>query len=293
MKRFGLCIIVSLLNTAVLADAGKETDLSFVDAHVHLNQSETYLGLMETHHLPKAIVFWGRSSNNLSLIESAKAHPGSLIPFVSISPERRRYRPYWKSDDTALLAELDALLSSGHAKGIGEISVAHFPSRGFPEADFDPLGAMMTGIMRLADRHGVPINIHCEITRLREFSKLLEKFPNVKVIWAHGGYTPYFIAKRMIAQHANLTYELSARTWRNHPRSPDYTIFRNDNDVWPRWLALIEDNPTRFIVGTDASQRSRQSDSRKIESVQRLLRQLSPATRQRVAQDNILDLIGR
>ncbi len=291
MRQIYLCLILTLLPAVLPVNADEKTDLSFVDSHVHLNRSDMYLDLMSAHDLPKAVIFWGRSSENESLIEAAELHPRHLIPFVSISPERQRYRPYWREEDMALLAELDALLAGGHAKGIGEISVAHFPSRGFPEADFDLLGSMMTGIMKLSGQYDVPVNIHCEITRLREFSELLERFPTVKVIWAHGGYTPYFIAKRMIARHANLTYELSARTWRIHPRSPDYTIFRNDNDVWPQWLALIEDNPTRFIVGTDASQRSRDSDRRKIQSVKRLLRQLSPPTRRRVAHENILELV--
>ena len=194
-----LSILLASAGPTVAVDAASHTDdLTFVNAHVHLNQAETYLGLMDAYEIPRAIVFWGRSSDNDTLVAYAALHPGKLIPFVSISPERRRYRPFWLSNDTSLLAEVEEGLASGRFKGIGEISVAHFPSRGFPEADFDPLGPMMTGIMGLAARYNVPVNVHCEITRLREFSALLDKFPTVNVIWAHGGYTPYFIAKRMI-----------------------------------------------------------------------------------------------
>ncbi|MCG8545424.1 MAG: amidohydrolase, partial [Alphaproteobacteria bacterium] len=124
------------------------------------------------------------------------------------------------------------------------------------------------------------------------FERLLVAFPGVRVIWAHGGYTPYFLARRMIERHANLTYELSARTWLRHPRSPDYTIFRNETEVWPRWLALIEAHPTRFIVGTDGSQRNLDADGHKIDRVRLLLSQLTPETRALVATDNILRLIG-
>ena len=111
------------------------------------------------------------------------------------------------------------------------------------------------------------------------------------MIWAHGGYTPLFIAKRMLERHPNLTYELSARTWAEHPRSPDYTILRDGRSVWPEWLALIEAQPERFVVGTDASQRSAESDAMKFASVQSFLRQLSPATRERVARSNVLKLL--
>jgi predicted TIM-barrel fold metal-dependent hydrolase len=66
-----------------------------------------------------------------------------------------------------------------------------------------------------------------ESTRMAELSQLLERFPDVPVIWAHGGYTPLFLARRMLDRHPNLYYELSARTWPRHPRSPDYTILRD------------------------------------------------------------------
>ena len=86
---------------------------------------------------------------------------------------------------------------------------------------------MMHGILALARKHRVPVMVHIESTRMRELSALLEAFPDVPVIWAHGGYTPLFLARRMLERHPNLTYELSARTWPRHPRSPDYTILRD------------------------------------------------------------------
>ena len=284
-----LILWLALALPAAGAQAGAVT--TFVDAHVHMNRQSALLQLMDQADLQKAVVFWGRDSDNRAIGDAARAHPGRLIPFVSISPERRRYRGFWQKGDPSLLAELEAALKTGLFKGIGEISVVHFPARGFPEADFDPTGALMTGIMRLAQRYRVLVTAHCEITRLREFENLLEAFPAVQVIWGHGGYTPYFLARRMIEAHPNLTYELSARTYLRHPRSPDYTIFRNETEVWPRWLALIEAHPTRFIVGTDGTQRRLGSDRRKVERVLLLLSQLTPETRALVATGNLLRLI--
>ncbi len=290
-KSFFLSIILWLALWGPAAGAEAAAEISFVDAHVHMNRQAALLQLMDQAGLQKAVIFWGRDSDNGLLAEAARAHPGRLIPFVSISPERRRYRGFWQKDDPRLLGELEAALKTGLFKGIGEISVVHFPARGFPEADFDPTGALMTGIMRLGKQYRMPVTIHCEITRLREFERLLAAFPKVRVIWAHGGYTPYFLARRMIDAHANLTYELSARTYLGHPRSPDYTIFRNESEVWPRWLKLIEARPGRFIVGTDGSQRRLTSDQRKIDRVRLLLSQLTPKTRKMVATDNLLRLI--
>ena len=272
--------------------AEPETPIPFIDAHVHLNDEAMELELMRRYGVERAVVFWGGRSDNESVAESARRHPDLFIPFVTISPERSAYRALWQRDDPALLATLDALLASGRFRGIGEISAVHFPLPGFAEADFDPAGPTMVGILALAQRHRVPVLLHVEWTRLRELSALLERFPGVAVIWAHGGYTPLFVARRMLERHPNLTYELSARTWPSHPRSPDYTVLRDGRAVWPEWLALIEAMPERFVVGTDASQRSAGMEAMKFASVQSFLRQLTPATRERVARSNLLKLLG-
>lgn len=273
-------------------EAERAAATAFVDAHVHLNDVPMQLELMAANGIAQAVVFWGRASDNAAILAAARAHPGKFIPFVSVSPERREYRELWRRGDPRLLELLAAELRGGAFRGIGEISVAHFPSPGFPEADFDPAGPSMTGIMALAREHRLPVLIHCEITRLAEFETLLRGHRDVQVIWAHGGYTPYFLARRLLERHANLHYELSARTWRHHPRSPDYTIFMTDAEVWPEWRALIEAMPARFIVGTDASQRSRASDQSRIDSVRLLLAQLSESARSAVARDNLLRLVG-
>lgn len=267
--------------------------MPFVDAHVHLNDESMQLEMMRRFGAERAVVFWGRKSDNESIAESVKRHPELFIAFASISPERTAYRRAWDAQDAALLRTLDELLASGRFRGIGEISAAHFPSPGLSETDFDPTGPMMDGILTLARKYRVPVMVHIESTRLKELSALLEKFHDVPVIWAHGGYTPLFIARRMLERHPNLHYELSARTWPRHPRSPDYTILRDGASVWPEWLALIEAKADRFIVGTDASQRSRETEIMKFDSVQAFLRQLSPATRDRVARTNLLNLVDR
>lgn len=285
----GLSVLLSLTGMAAFAEPPR---YGFIDAHVHLNDPVMQRELMAEYGISRAVVFWGRGSSNESVLTAAEADAGRFIPFVSVSPERARYRDGWAGDGQDLLDELERLLATGRFRGIGEISAVHFPGPGFPETDFSLRSPVMLGIMAAARRHGVPVLIHCEVTRLGEFAELLDAFPDVNVIWAHGGYTPLFIADRMLRRHPNLYYELSARTWPRHPRSPDYTILRDADAAWPEWLALIEASPLRFLVGTDASHHSVAAERMKIESVQRFLAQLSPNARKSVAEDNLVRLLG-
>jgi predicted TIM-barrel fold metal-dependent hydrolase len=272
--------------------AGAAEPIPFIDAHVHLNDEAMQLELMRSHGVERAVIFWGRASDNERIADARARHPDRFIAFVSVSPEHAAYRRAWQGDAAPLLAALDTLLASGQYHGIGEVSPVHFPSPGFPEADFDVDGPMMRGLMALARKHRMPVLLHIEWTRLDAFERLLAAHRDVTVIWAHGGYTPLFVAARLLERHANLVYELSARTWALHPRSPDYTILRDGKAVWPQWLALIEAQPQRFIVGSDAAQRTREMDEARYASVQNFLRQLTPATREAVARANLKRLLG-
>jgi predicted TIM-barrel fold metal-dependent hydrolase len=302
LRWFALVAAVAVAGCADIAPARSEVagaagappsaPLRFVDGHVHLNDEAMQLDLMRRYGAERAVVFWGRDSDNESVAASASRHSDRFIAFASVSPERPAYRRHWDGDDQPMLTALDELLASGRFRGIGEISATHFPSPGFPEADYDPAGRTMNAILALARKHRVPVLVHVEWTRIDALSILLARFPDVPVIWAHGGYTPLFVALRMLDRHPNLHYELSARTWPVHPRSPDYTILRDGAKVWPQWLAAIESRSDRFLVGTDASQRSIDSDVAKFESVQAFLRQLTPTTRERVARTNLLALVA-
>ncbi len=247
---------------------------------------------MDEVGIARSVALAGRDVDNSSLLEAGRRWPGRVFPFLSVSPEHREFRPTWEADDERLVTLVDSLLSMGGFYGIGEISVSHFPAAGFPEADFDPNGRTMRSLFRLARKHRLPILIHSEITRLREFEAMLRDHRDVTVIWAHGGYTPLFLARRLLESHPNLIYELSARTWSRHPRSPDYTVFRDETAVWPEWLELVERMPTRFLIGTDAAGRSDSGDVANARRVQLFLSQLSTETRLQVGITNLDKLLG-
>jgi predicted TIM-barrel fold metal-dependent hydrolase len=276
--------------------AADEAPIPFIDAHVHLNDEAMQLALMDRFQVERAIVFWGRGSNNQSVADAARRHPRRFVAFASVSPERAAYRRYWQpgADAQPMLDELDALLASGAFAGIGEINAVHAAAHGFPEADFPLDGAAMQGIATLARKHRMPLLLHVEapMKRLAEFERLLQAHRDLTVLWAHGGYTTLPDAERVLADHPNVIYELSARTWPEHPRSPDYTILGPDRrTLQPGWRALIEAQPHRFVVGTDASHRAMAGEVLKHASVGNVLGQLSPAARQAVGQENLRVLL--
>jgi Tat protein secretion system quality control protein TatD with DNase activity len=282
-RRIALCLAVALL-------AGCAAPPALIDSHVHLNNVAMQVALMEEYGVERAVVFWGRLSDNKTVLDATEKFPGRFIPFASISPERRSYRPLWQGDDAAIVTQLRSLLATGRYKGIGEISVVHAESAGFAATDFDPNGTVMQGIMALAREYRLPVMIHCETTREAAFTQLLDAFPDIAVIWAHGGYASAADARRLLGRHPNLYYELSARTWPRHPRSTAYTVMPG-GILAPEWLGLIEAMPGRFLVGTDASHHNESNERMKIESVRQFLGQLSMSARREVSRNVLLRLI--
>jgi predicted TIM-barrel fold metal-dependent hydrolase len=289
---FALVPILLIALTGCVSDVQRNANsIPIFDSHVHLNNEAMQLALMDEYGVARAVVFWGRSSDNESILAAAERHPARFVPFASISPERSAYREQWARNDARLLARLEDLLKTGRFKGIGEISVVHAPAAGFAATDFSPLSPLMSGIMALARSYRVPVMVHCETTRRDELEELLRRFPDVSVIWAHGGYSDVDEARRLLVRHANLYYELSARTWPRHPRSADYPIVALDGTLHAPWRSIIEEMPQRFLVGTDASHHVEANERMKIESVKRFIEQLSANARRAVGAGTLRKLV--
>ncbi len=286
-RSLALVLALSLAGVPLRAQDG------YFDAHVHLNDPAAHVERMDRLGIPRALVFWGHAGDNPEIRAAAARWPDRLVPMVSVSPERRDpYGNWWKAADPRLLTHLEAELDQGGYRGIGELSIVHFPSKGFPETEVSPLHPLMDGIMRIAARRSLPVMVHCEMTYARELDALLRAHPAVRLVWAHGGYAPLYWTERMLLAHPGLVIELSMRTVDRHPRSPDYWILEAPGKVWPEWLRLVERFPDRFLVGSDATQRNGAVDESRMASPYVLLDQLSSGARRRVAQENFAALFG-
>ncbi len=185
-------------------------------------------------------------------------------------------------------------------EGIGEVLTRH-----------DDLTALTYGeqaranhvaldsIYDFAADHDLPICIHSDISSvwehepiyLHEIEEAVKNHPETRFIWAHAGISRRIVVpsliqdlRRMLKTYPNLWIDLS---WVVYPMD----IVPNnipDKD----WIALVEEFPDRFMIGTDSI--GHFSDYHKnIMSYYVFLDALSPRTARLVARDNFLSILPK
>lgn len=185
--------------------------------------------------------------------------------------QRKRLHPFivgFNPTDKNAGEQLEALIAMypGVWQGIGEVLTRHDdltaltqdePPRANSEA--------MEGVYRVAQRYGMPVMLHSNITSKRERNPLylgelkeaLQHHPDVNFIWAHAGTSKTLhryqgkmafllpTLKQLLAEHDNLYIDLSWTVLR------PYILDKGDQPD-PDWLALIKRYPDRFMIGSDA-----------------------------------------
>ena len=130
--------------------------------------------------------------------------------------------------------------------------------------------------MQLAADHELAISAHADYPTIR---KLIELQPGVRIIWAHCGMDhPFADIKQAIEQYPNLFCELSFR----------YAMFDEDWQLLPEWKTLLENNPSRFILGMDTYIDRRWANlPEHVEFAREWLEQLPEDARNKIARENI------
>ncbi|MFZ3322012.1 MAG: MmgE/PrpD family protein [Usitatibacter sp.] len=143
------------------------------------------------------------------------------------------------------------------AVGFGELAAEHLPSESTPSyqsiAPDNPLLTMLAGI---AVGAGMPITLHMEATHtnISQFENLLAFDGRAKIVWAHGGWdntglrTPQ-LCRLLLSAHPNLYMELKIDPKKPGQNSP--LEGGASGKVKPVWLALFQDFPDRFVMGSD------------------------------------------
>ena len=183
--------------------------------------------------------------------------------------QRRRLAPFisgFNPTDMNAARHVQALIERypGLWRGIGEVITRH-----------DDLTALTAGetaranhpalmkVYRLAARHDLPVLLHSNLTSLREETPIylgeledaLRSNPDTRFVLAHAGTsggvekrqaplaTLNEIIRALLERYDNLYVDLSWSV-REH-----YLI--KDGEPRAAWVALIEDHPDRFVLGSD------------------------------------------
>ena len=183
--------------------------------------------------------------------------------------QRRRLAPFisgFNPTDMNAARHVQALIERypGLWRGIGEVITRH-----------DDLTALTAGetaranhpalmkVYRLAARHDLPVLLHSNLTSLREETPIylgeledaLKSNPDTRFVLAHAGTsggvekrqaplaTLNEIIRALLERYDNLYVDLSWSV-REH-----YLI--KDGEPRAAWVALIEDHPDRFVLGSD------------------------------------------
>ena len=143
------------------------------------------------------------------------------------------------------------------------------------------------------------VQIHTEddADSLDQIRALAATYPNVPIILSHCMFSPNIsLIRSLLASHPSLYCELSARS-RSHFPNPDSPlasarIIYSVDHADPEWVGLIEEFPTRFMVGSDTYHAGVDFGMQVREIRSGLLSKLKPETIPFVAFQNAVRVMG-
>ena len=201
----------------------------------------------------------------------------------------------------SMMEELEVDFESGRIKGIGEIFANNRttnPRPGFrrkTRVDAPTYRAMLD----LVEKYGGAMSMHVQWDQdsIEQLGVLADHNPNGNIIWAHcGNDGSAYDVRKVLKRHVNIYCDLSARS---KPKLSDWVINKRPQaeiftsySLNESWKDLIEEMPTRFMVGTDTKGGSKYDGG--IRAIRNgLLANLNQETAEKVAYKNaqrLLDL---
>lgn len=308
MRRSTLAIAMVLAVSGAWVHARAQiSSLRVVDAHNHLMPGLTpdaLIASMDAVGVDKIVVMPLRERNfadrQRRALDTHAKYPDRIIPFVGLNGISRF--------NAKLLKAIDRQLAGGKFRGMGEVLSRHYPfdkktksGASVSAGDFD-LPADSEGVdalLKLAARHGVVVIIHMETTAetVPALSRALARNPRTRVIWAHqtpiktlDGSTEAHARKAdpgqiaaMLEKYPNLYADIATGY-------EGLFIKKGDGKLPQDWKRLYEKHGDRFVVGGDMPFLplwKKGLHGRRLRIVRAWLRQLSPATRAKIASGNL------
>ena len=265
---------VSLFAALSLTAHAGEGPYRIHDGHIHYDQD-----VWETLPPADAISMLKQQNIKRALVSATPAEGAEMLYRVDpevVIPMLRPYKSWrhrylWFNDpdlETFLLEHL-----------------ARVPYRGFGEfhvfgedADSIPMEEMI----ELARQRKLALHPH---TNLEGMRIILEKSPDINVLWAHGGFNvPVATLRELLDTYPKLYIELSLREG----------MLDDEQRLTPEWKQFLVDYRTRFLVGMDTYKPSRWADLPEIAAETRgWLAQLPEAVAADISRNNLDRLFPR
>jgi hypothetical protein len=207
------------------------------------------------------------------------------------------------------LSRLENELDGGACAGIGEFGLLHFNKTGYqPEIRIRSTFPPVLALIALAARKGAWIDVHAEPVEPNGVSHegevfgglalWFERYPNLKLILSHTAMTSPANARRLLTTYPGVMLTVkrvkaSGTFWVNLE-----PVLNDRGGIYEDWAALIEEMPTRFMLGSDAkfaSDRHGSGDKydEEIALFRKVLGSLTPAAADAVAHGNARRLLPR
>ena len=211
-----------------------------IDAHSHVPNAtaiDAYVAAMKGHGVTRVVLLGVggvQKEDAVWIAAAAKKYPDRVVPAVPI--------PDPTAADAA--ARLDAELTRSRARVVGEIHVRQVSRT----IDRDPSAAPMAALLRVAAAHAAPVVIHQDLDdrAVAALERALAAEPKAVIVLAHAGEAQPALIETLLTRRANLRVDLSGMHFQRTP-----SLATETGPLDPRWKALIERMPDRFLFGLD------------------------------------------
>jgi hypothetical protein len=210
------------------------------DGHIHYDQDvwdtlppADALKMLRKENISRALVS-ATPTEGAELLY--RADPDIVIPMLR--PYKSwRHRYLWFNDPELHTYLLDHLAKVPY-RGFGEFHVFG------EDADSIPMEEMI----ELARERQLVLHPHTDLQGMRI---ILQKAPDIVVMWAHGGFNvPVETLRELLDKYPNFYIELSLREG----------MLDDEQQLTPQWKQFLVDYRKRFLVGMDTYKPSRWAD---------------------------------
>jgi predicted TIM-barrel fold metal-dependent hydrolase len=231
-----LAVVLAVAGSAGAADyAGP-----LIDAHSHLSSAkaiDAYVDAMKRHNVTRVVLLGvgGVQREDAAWIAAAaRKHPGRVIAGLPLADPT--------GDDAA--SQLEAQLARTGARVVGEVHVRQVSRK----IDRDPGDGPFSRVLDVAGKRGVPVVLHDDLDdrAAAALATALTANPRTTIILAHAGEAPPERIEALLGRHPNLLVDLSGMHFQRKP-----SLATETGPLDPRWKALIEKRPDRFLMGID------------------------------------------